>query len=91
MQGSAMRYSLLCFKFSLFCIQDLANQIRHSLQYQDACAAKGLRPGRFLSVPMAEYLSGLPAGWTSPHAGAVDRERVDAQFAGKAGQSISVQ
>lgn len=69
---------------SVFFIQDVANQLRHSVRYQDACAAKGLRPGKFLSVPMGEYLSGLPAGWTSPRAGAVNRARVDAQFAGKA-------
>ena len=51
--------------------QDLANQILLSTRYQDAIKEHGVAAGRFVSVRAAEFLSGLPAGWTSPHAGAV--------------------
>ena len=59
-------------------IEDLANQVRHSLEYKDACAAKGLQPGRFIGVKAGEYLSGLPAGWTCPRSGAVSLNQVNA-------------
>lgn len=45
--------------------QDLANQVRHSVQYQKAL--NGAKPGRYLTVEAGEYLSGLPLGWTMPH------------------------
>lgn len=46
--------------------QDLANQVRHSVQYRESL--EGAKPGRFLTVEAGEYLSGLPLGWTMPYA-----------------------
>ena len=45
--------------------------MRHSVSYQQSLREAGRKPGRFLSIEAAEYLSGLPLGWTSPVAGAV--------------------
>mmetsp|Transcript_74797 Transcript_74797/g.151276 ORF Transcript_74797/g.151276 Transcript_74797/m.151276 type:complete len:438 (-) Transcript_74797:25-1338(-) len=56
---------------SVRAVTDLANQILHSTRYQDAIKEHRVEAGRFVSVRAAEFLSGLPAGWTSPHAGAV--------------------
>ena len=47
------------------CAQDLANQVRWSRSYQDACRAHKAEEGNFLSVAAAEWFSGLPLQWTS--------------------------
>lgn len=47
--------------------------------YQDALKEHGGQPGRYLSVEAAEYLSGLPRGWTSPRIGACDPSMVQAE------------
>lgn len=38
--------------------QDLANQVAYSIPYRNAIRKAGRKPGRFLSVPAAEHLSG---------------------------------
>lgn len=43
-----------------------------STLYQQAIQKAGVKPGRFLAVTAAEYLSGLPLGWTSPRSGDVN-------------------
>ena len=53
--------------------------VRHSETYQKL-VNNGMPAGRFVSVAAAEYLSGLPNGWTSPHSGAVDPQQVFEQF-----------
>lgn len=65
-----------CLDLTIGCLvmdEDLANTILHSTRYQEAIKANHVEAGRFLSVPAAEYLSGLPPNWTSPHAGACPR------------------
>lgn len=54
--------------------------VRHSVEYQQLLKDKQLAPGRFLSVEAAEYLSGLPRGWSSPAHGAVDAKEVLQSF-----------
>lgn len=54
--------------------------VRHSVDYQKLVKEKGIVPGRFLSVDAAEYLSGLPPGWTSPGSGAVDQKQLARLF-----------
>lgn len=61
-------------------ISDLANQIRFSKVYKQALIASGERPGRFLTPSVAEFISGLPIGWTSDARGAVCKPTVDAQW-----------
>lgn len=53
--------------------------VRHSEKYTELVAG-GLRPGRCISVEAAEYLSGLPRRWTSPHPGMVNPADVDKYF-----------
>lgn len=45
--------------------EDLANQIRHSVTYQNACRAAKVSLGQYLALPAAEWFSGLPTNWTS--------------------------
>lgn len=64
-------------RISVFIVsEDLANQIRWSTEYKKEICARGLTAGRFLSVPAAEFLSGLPLGWTSAVPGAVDAKQL---------------
>ena len=44
--------------------QDLANQIRYSEAYDKACRDAKVPMGTFLSLPAAEWFSGLPTNWT---------------------------
>lgn len=62
--------------------QDLANQIRWSKAYKDACAQSGRSPaeGKFLCPRIGEWFSGLPRNWTCPVRGAVDPSSFDAAF-----------
>ncbi|CAK9080106.1 unnamed protein product [Durusdinium trenchii] len=62
-------------------ITDLANQVWHLKSYCDSLKAvnKSRAKMKFLSVPAAEYFSGLPLGWTSPHPG-VDASKLNAFF-----------
>lgn len=46
-------------------VEDLANQIRWSEAYSAACQNAKREPGTFLSLPAAEWFSGLPVNWTS--------------------------
>ena len=43
--------------------------IFHSVEYKKQIEEKGVKAGTILTVPAAEFLSGLPRGWTSPRAG----------------------
>lgn len=51
--------------------------MRHSCKYQAEIKSRGLKPGRFLSVRAAEFLSGLPPNWTSPEVASVKKSCVD--------------
>ena len=53
--------------------------VLYSEKYQKL-VKEGLAPGRCISVEAAEYLSGLPRHWTSPHAGMVSAEDVRKHF-----------
>ena len=61
-------------------MQDVGNQILHSDVYKKAIEEKSRSPGRFLSVSAGEYMSGLPANWTSPRPVVLDVKTVKAQF-----------
>ena len=58
--------------------------VRHSVAYRKL-VTDGLRPGRFINVAAAEYLSGLPIGWTSPWPRRVDPQHVFRQFPDEVG------
>jgi hypothetical protein len=45
--------------------EDLANQIRWSLEYRQVCEKFDMQPGTYLTVEAAEWFSGLPRHWTS--------------------------
>lgn len=59
--------------------EDLANMVLYSKRYQKL-VRDGLPPGRFISCEAGEFLSGLPAGWTSPNEGAVDPQELADRF-----------
>ena len=61
-------------------ISDLANQIRHSQDYQKALKKAGREAGTFLSPCVGEWFSGLPANWTVPVPGSVCRRTFKAMF-----------
>ncbi|CAK9054620.1 unnamed protein product [Durusdinium trenchii] len=61
-------------------IWDFANQVRYSCDYIDACKKFNQKPGRFLNPLAGEFFSGLPSGWTSANAGAVNKEKFFKQF-----------
>ncbi|CAJ1388536.1 unnamed protein product, partial [Effrenium voratum] len=69
-------------------ISDLANQIANSTSYKQAIRARGEKPGAYLSVGAAEWFSGLPLGWSSPHAGAVDKDVVQNMFPDRGVQKL---
>lgn len=48
--------------------------------YQESIDKRGLKEGRHLTAHAGEYFSGLPLGWTTPVAGAVDVTTVKEQF-----------
>ena len=76
-------------RFCLHELEDLGNMILHSEEYQKLIS-NGMHPGRFVSIQAAEYLSGLPKGWTCPAYGSVSRSEVLEQFPDKAcGKSFS--
>ena len=65
----------------IIALQDLANQIAWSTAYAQSCREVGLPPnGKFLSLEMGEWFSGLPAGWTSLEQNAVDKQVFDQMF-----------
>jgi len=53
--------------------------VLYSKRYQKL-VRDGLPPGRFISCEAGEFLSGLPAGWTSPNEGAVDPQELADRF-----------
>ncbi|CAK9065459.1 Uncharacterized protein SCF082_LOCUS33491 [Durusdinium trenchii] len=61
-------------------LKDFANQVRYSCDYIDACKKFNQKPGRFLNPLAGEFFSGLPSGWTSANAGAVNKEKFFKQF-----------
>ena len=54
--------------------------IFHSVEYKKQIEEKGGTPGTILTVPAAEFLSGLPRGWTSPRAGDCKHADVERLF-----------
>ena len=41
------------------CWQDFGTQVYHSRAYQKACKEKGVKPGRFVTPELGEFMAGL--------------------------------
>lgn len=60
--------------------QDLATQLFHWDFYQSSCRKLKMPRGKFLAPHVAEFLTGLPAGWTSQERGAVSLQEFHRLF-----------